>query len=302
MQASDLERERARLMRLAAFASVSVAVVLIAWKLWAWYASGSIAVLSSLADSTLDLVASLITLVAVRVALTPADREHRFGHGKSEGVAGLVQALIVTASALFVAVEAVGRLLRPEPPAAPAAALTSIAASLLLTLGLFAFQRRVIARTGSLAISADSMHYRADILTNAAILVGLFVAYRFSWYVIDPLLGLLVVGVILWSVRTIVVDALAVLLDRELPAASRREIERIAHAHPAVLGVHDIRTRSSGSTEFIQMHLELDPALTLLEAHAISEEIEAGVQEVFPGAEVLIHVDPHGVSEPRDPF
>jgi len=301
MQAAD-SGGRARLMRLAGGASVAVALVLIVMKAWAYAESGSVALLGSLADSLLDLAASLITLLAVRIALTPADREHRFGHGKSEGIAGLVQALIVAGSALYVGIEAVRRLISPEPLAAPAAALGTLGVSLLLTLALFAFQRYVIAKTASLAISADSVHYQADILTNAALLVGLFASYRFGWYQLDPLLGLLIVAVILWSVRRIVADALDVLLDRELPTKSRRRIESIIANHPAVLGFHDVRTRSSGHTEFIQLHLELDPKLTLLEAHAISEEVAREVRNAFPRAEVLIHVDPYGIQEPRDPF
>jgi len=289
-------------MRVAGAASVVTALTLIAIKLWAYRASGSIAVLGSLADSLLDLAASLITLLAVRVALTPADREHRFGHGKSEGVAGLVQALIITGSALYVGAEAVMRLLAPEPLEAPGAALGAIGVSLILTLGLFGLQRYVIAKTGSLAISADSVHYQADILTNLALLVGLFVSYRFSLPILDPILGLVVVALILWSVKQVATESLDVLLDRELPGRSRRRIEAIIEQHPAVLGYHDVRTRSSGSTEFIQLHLELDPQLTLLEAHAISEEVELEVRKAFPRAEVLIHVDPYGVPEPRDPF
>ncbi len=301
MQSAEVD-ERARLMRLAGAASVSVAVVLILLKSWAYAASGSVALLGSLADSLLDLAASLITLFAVRFALAPADYEHRFGHGKSEGVAGLVQALIVAGSAFYVGLEAVRRLIAPEPLTAPAAAIGALVISLVLTLALFALQRYVIARTSSLAISADSVHYQADILTNIALLVGLIVSYRFGWYVLDPLLGLLVVVIILWSVRRIAMEALDVLLDRELPAKSRRKIERIITAHPDVLGFHDVRTRSSGYTEFVQLHLELDPKLSLLDAHTISEEVERELRQAFPRAEVLIHIDPHGVSEPQDPF
>lgn len=289
-------------MRAAGVASVTVAVTLIALKLWAWRASGSVALLGSLADSMLDLVASVITLLAVQVALTPADREHRFGHGKSEGIAGLVQSLIVGASALYVGYEAVTRLIEPAPIEAPAVAITALAVSLVLTLGLFAFQRHVIARTDSLAIGADSVHYQADLLTNIALLVGLFVSYRFGWYWLDPVLGLLVAAVILWSVRAIAMESLDVLLDRELPRGSRREIEAIARNHPGVLGYHDVRTRSSGSAEFIQLHLEVDPRLTVLEAHRIVEEVEREVHAAFPRAEVLIHIDPHGMSEPKDRF
>ena len=302
LQPGALTPRQARLMRVAGSASVGVAVTLIVLKLWAWMASGSVALLGSLADSLLDLAASLITLFAVRFALTPADREHRFGHGKSEGVAGLLQALIVSGSAFYVAFEAAGRLLDPVPLEAAGIALGVMAVSLVLTLGLFGVQRYVISRTGSLAITADSVHYQADILTNVAIIAGLFVSYRFSWYFLDPLLALVVVVAILASVRTIAIDALNVLLDRELPGKARRRLLGIVNAHPAVLGVHDVRTRSSGSTEFIQLHLELDPQLTLLEAHAISDEVELEVQRAFPRAEVLIHVDPYGLPDARDPF
>ena len=289
-------------MRLAGAASVSVAIVLILLKSWAYAASGSVALLGSLADSLLDLAASLITLFAVRFALAPADREHRFGHGKSEGVAGLVQALIVSGSAFYVGLEAVRRLVAPEPLTAPTAAIGALVVSLVLTIALFALQRYVIARTASLAISADSVHYQADILTNVALLIGLVVSYRFGWYVLDPLLGLLVGVIILWSVRRIAVEALDILLDRELPTQSRRKIEHIIEAHPDVRGFHDVRTRSSGYTEFVQLHLELEPTLTLLDAHRIAEEVERELRAAFPRAEVLIHIDPHGVSEPRDPL
>lgn len=289
-------------MQAASIASVCVALALSAMKLWAWRRTESIALLGSLADSFLDLVASLITLFAVRVAVTPADREHRFGHGKSEGIASLLQASVISVSALSVAVRAVQRLLHPQKIEAVGVGVAVMLVSLALTLALVSFQRFVVARTGSLAILADSMHYRADVLTNVAVLLAIYLSSAFSWYLADPLLGLLVVGVILASVKAIATEAVDVLLDRELPSRARKSIERIAFAHPSVLGVHDIRTRSSGSIQFIQLHLELDPQLTLLEVHAISDEVETEVQRAFPRAEVLIHADPYGLPESKDPF
>jgi ferrous-iron efflux pump FieF len=290
------------LLRAAGAASVLVAVTLIGLKLWAWQLTDSVALLSSLADSLLDLIASLITFFAVRVAVTPADREHRFGHGKSEGIASLAQAIIVTGSALFVGVEAIARVFAPRQVMEPGIGLIVMMVSLVLTIALVAFQRHVVRRTGSLAISADAVHYRADILTAIAVLVAIFLNYRFAWYIADPLLGLLIVGLTLASVRTIAIEALDVLLDRELPSKIRREIRDIASRHPAVLGVHDIRTRSAGSTQFIQLHLELDPGLSLKKVHEISSEVELQVQKSFPKAEVLIHADPYGFPDARDPF
>jgi ferrous-iron efflux pump FieF len=300
--ARALSSDHKRLMRAASAASVGVASALSVLKLWAWWRTDSIALLGSLADSFLDLIASLITLFAVRVAVTPADREHRFGHGKSEGIAGLLQASIITVSALSVAARAVQRLLDPRPVEHVGIGAAVMLVSLALTLGLVGFQRYVVSRTRSLAIMADSLHYRADVLTNIAVLLAIYLSYAFSWYIADPLLGLLVVAVILASVKAIATEAVDVLLDRELPHRARKKIEGIAFAHPAVLGVHDIRTRSAGAMQFIQLHIELDPELKLVEAHAISDQVELEVQKAFPLAEVLIHTDPYGLQEAKDPF
>jgi ferrous-iron efflux pump FieF len=291
-----------RLIRSAGLASVCVALVLVALKLWAWLATGSIAMLSSLADSILDLLASLVTLLAVRFALEPADREHRFGHGKLEAVAGIVQSLVISGSAMYVGYQAVVRLLAPEPITAPALGGAVMGISLALTIGLVLFQRFVVARTGSIAIGADAMHYRADVLTNLAVLAALAASAWLGWHWLDPVLGLAVVVTILISVHAIVVHALAVLLDRELPVDRRAEILDIARAHDKVLGVHDLRTRTSGTHEFIQFHLELSPALSLAAAHEITEDVERAVTERFPRAEVIIHADPYGIDEPKDEF
>lgn len=297
-----MKKPNFRLMQLAGAASVSVATALVALKVWAWLATGSVALLSSLADSVLDLFASIITFYALRVAAAPADREHRFGHGKSEAIAGLAQTLIITASALYVGVQAVLRLIEPAQITAPGVGIGVMVASLGLTILLVAFQHFVIRETQSLAISADAVHYQADILTNIAVLAAIGTNYWLGWYVADPILGLVVVGLILGSVRKIAIAAIDVLLDRELPAEVRRSIREAAQEHPAVRGVHDIRTRSAGVAEFIQFHLELDPEITLSDAHRISDEVEDAIKRRFPRAEIIIHADPHGINEPRDVF
>lgn len=292
-----------RLMRSAGLASVSVALILIALKLWAWLLTGSVSLLSSLADSLLDLIASLITFFALRVATEPADREHRFGHGKSEAIAGLLQSVIVTGSAAFVAFRAIVRLIAPMQVEAVGVGYLVMATSLSLTLLLIGFQHYVVRHTGSLAITADSVHYRSDVLTNLAVLGALFLNYRLGWYVADPLLGLVIVGLILASVRSIAIQALDVLLDRELPKAVRDEIRATVGNHSAVLGVHDIRTRSSGSARlFFQLHLELDPAMSLTVAHEVCDQVELSLRQKFPTAEILIHADPFGLAERRDSF
>jgi len=279
-----------------------VALALIFMKTWAWAATDSVALLSSLADSILDLLASAVTFLAVRVAVSPADPEHRFGHGKSEGISSLVQAVIVTGSAGYVGIEAIARLLVPAPIRQPDVGIAVMLVSLALTLSLIIFQSYVVRRTGSLAISADSVHYRADLLTNIAVLAAIFLSSRWSLFVVDPLLGLVVVVLILMSVRTIIAQALDVLLDRELPDEDRDRIQSIGVSHPEVEGLHDLRTRSSGSAQFIQFHLELDPHLSLEQAHEICDAVERDIREAYPSAEVLIHADPLGVPEDRDPF
>ncbi|MGD8340790.1 MAG: cation diffusion facilitator family transporter [Gammaproteobacteria bacterium] len=305
MSATTPEQEletRARLVRSAGVASVSVATALVGLKIWAWLATGSIAMLGSLADSVLDLLASTMTLIAVRFALEPADREHRFGHGKLEAIAGLVQSFVITLSAGYVGFRAVTRLIEPEPITAPLAGTVVMAVSLVLTISLVLYQRLVVEQTGSIAISADALHYKADVLTNVAVLAAIGASSWLGWHRADPLLGLLVVLVILSSVRAIVLQSLDVLLDRELPAASRQEILRIAKLHDEVLGAHDLRTRTSGTHEFIQFHLELRPELPLARVHEISDQVEAEVKRSFPRAEVIIHADPYGLVEDKDEF
>ena len=299
---APLDAKQIRLLTLAGFASVGVALTLIGLKVWAWRATGSVAMLSSLADSLLDLLASLVTLFAVRVSIAPADREHRFGHGKSEGIAGVVQAVIVSGSAAYVCVQAIERLIAPTAVESPATGYFVMACSMVLTIALVAFQRYVVRRTGSLAIAADSVHYRADILTTLAVLAAVYLSSERGLHGFDPLFALVVVGLILWSVAEIVRDALKMLLDRELPDNDRRRIEAIARAHSEVLGVHDLRTRSSGATQFIQFHVELDPAIDLSHAHAVCDAVEREVRDAYPSADVLIHADPHGLAEPHDPF
>lgn len=291
-----------RLVRIAGAASVAAAALLIGLKLWAWLATGSIALLGSLADSLLDLFASLITLTAVRFAMEPPDREHRFGHGKLEAVAGLGQAFIIAGSAAYVAVRAVQRLIAPAEITEVGVGTAVMTASIVITISLVALQRYVVRHTESLAIRADSMHYQADVLANLAVLAAIGLNAWLGWYMADPLLGLLVVALILNSVRQILTQSMDVLLDRELPRETRMRILDIVRRHPGVRGVHDLRTRTSSIDHFIQLHLELDPSLTLAAAHEISDAVESAVLAEFPRAEVIIHVDPYGYSEPRDRF
>jgi ferrous-iron efflux pump FieF len=290
------------LQRAASYASLSVALILVVAKLWAWLSTQSISVLSSLVDSFLDVLASGITVIAIRVALQPADSEHRFGHGKAEGLAALAQSAIITASAGFVLFKALQRLSDPQPIQQPEAGIGIMLLSIVMTLGLVAFQRSVIRKTGSIAISADAMHYRADIMLNLSVAIAIPLAVWTKWTLIDPLIGIAIAGYILHSTYQIATSALDVLLDRELPDSERQAIEKIARAHPDVLGFHDLRTRSGGHHYIIQFHLELATTTSLLESHRIMDEVEDSIRAAYSGCEIIVHADPLGFEELRDEF
>lgn len=291
-----------RLKRWAATAAVAVATLLIAGKTAGYLATHSVSILSSLIDSLLDLTASLVNYVAIRQAAVPPDRDHRFGHGKAEPLAGLAQAAFIAGSAVLLLFEAGSRLFRPTPVEQSTIGIGIMLVSIVLTLGLVLFQRYVVRRTGSVAIGADALHYRSDLLMNASVIGALVLAANFGFTLADPLFGIAISFYILASAWTVFSSSLRLLMDRELAEDDRARIKAIAMAHPAVISMHDLRTRSSGTHTFIQFHLELDRNLTLFEAHAISDEVMEKVEQAFPNAEVLIHEDPDGIDERRAVF
>ena len=300
---SRIEPERARrLMRRATNFAVAAAALMIAAKLGAWLVTDSVSLLSSLADSVMDVLASLINLFAVRHALQPADREHRFGHGKAEPLAGLGQALFITASAIFLIVEAVGRILEPEPIARAPVGIGVMVFAIVVTTALVAYQRRVVRLTGSTAIRADSLHYASDILMNVGVIAALALATTVGWGLADPIIAMVIAGVIIHAALRVAWSSIQQLMDHELPEKDRERIRRIVLEHPEVLDCHDLRTRRSGLDSFIQVHVEMDRSLTLLRAHEISDDVEARIREAFPNAEVLIHADPEGIEEPMPSF
>lgn len=294
--------DHARLMRLATYASTATAALLIAIKLVAWVATGSVALLSTLIDSTLDLGASALNLVAVRQALIPADDDHRFGHGKAEALAGLGQAAFVVGSGAFLLAEAGSRVAHPQPITHGEWGIAVMVFSIMATLALVWFQRMVAKRTNSLAISADSLHYTGDLLINASVIVSLLLAAGTGWPLADPLFA---IGIAVWlmiNAWKIAKLSLDTLMDKELPDAERERIRAIVTAHPGVRSHHDLRTRTSGRQGFIQLHLELPGDLPLVEAHRIADDVEVAILAEFPGFEVIIHQDPVGIRETRTEF
>ena len=258
MLLQGLTPEAARLMRLATYASVAVAGVLIAAKLAAWLATDSVSMLSTLLDSVLDAAASMVNLLAIRHALTPADREHRFGHGKAEPLAALGQAAFVAGSAVLLIVEVARRLWRPQPIENGELGIAVMLGSIVLTAGLVLFQRHVVRKTGSLAISADRLHYVGDVLVNGGVILALVLSQILGWTLIDPIFGAVIAAYILYTAWSIARSSLDMLMDRELPDEDRQRIRSLALAHPEVKALHELRTRASGPSSFIQFHLEMD--------------------------------------------
>ena len=290
------------LMKRATYASVSVACFLILLKFFAWLATDSVAILSTLVDSVLDALASLVTVLAIRHALTPADREHRFGHGKAEPLASVGQAAFIAGSATLVLFEASRRLWQPQPVNDSEIGIAVMLASILLTGILVIYQRYVVRKTGSIAIKGDSVHYFGDLLTNAAVIASLLVGQRLGWLALDPILGAAIACYLLFSAWQVARVALNMLMDHELPDQARKRIEQLALDHPDVAAIHDLRTRTSGPQQFIQFHLEMSGNLSLTRAHEVSDAVEAAVTTEFPDAEVIIHQDPTGLNEPHTRF
>ncbi len=296
---ADRSSANSALMRRVALAAVGTATFLVVLKTVAFVLTGSIAMMASLADSALDVIASFVNLLAIRHALTPADAEHRFGHGKAEPLAGLAQSAFIGGSSVFLVIESVRRIIEPHIIHHGDAGLIVMGISIAVTVVLVIAQQITVHRTGSIAIGADRMHYISDILVNAGVALGIVLASKFGITIADPAVGLLVAGVLALGVWHVFRQSYDQLMDRELPDADRERIERVVMRHPDVRNIHDLRTRAAGTTAFIQFHIELDPAISLVRSHAVSDEVERALLQDFPKAEVIIHQDPQGYGAPE---
>jgi len=278
----------------AALLSVAVATFLLVLKLAAAAATDSVAMLGSLADTALDMVASLVTLFGVRVAAMPADDDHRFGHGKAESLVALVQVGIIAVSAIGIGWRAVQRLLDGEPTREAEYGIAVSLVAMAATVALLLYQRSVIRRTQSVAIRTDHVHYQSDLLLNLAVIGALVLDQYVGLTGADPVFGIAIAAWLLFGAVRASGAAVDQLMDREWPEERRVRFARVAGSHPASRGVHDLRTRTSGAHQFAQFHIWVDPAMTVAEAHDVVEAIEARLAREFPGVEVLIHLDPEG--------
>jgi cation diffusion facilitator family transporter len=291
--------ETALLTRRITRLSVAVALTLAVVKALVWHVSGSVALLASLADSGLDVLAALITYFAVRYAASPPDSEHRFGHGKAEAFASLTQAGLVFATAALVGQEAIVRLLHPQPIRAEGWGMAVMGVSLVMTAGLVFAQSRVLRRTRSVAVHGDRAHYMVDFGSNLVVLAGIGAAALLGASAPDTIAGLVVTAWLVWGAIGVFRQASFELMDHELPDDSRARITELMTQDPRVRDVHQMRTRASGPYIHIQMHAELDPSLSLVEAHQVMVAAERRVLAAYPTADIIVHPDPRGAAEPH---
>lgn len=280
-----------QLIKLATWASVVAAISLIGVKTWGWDQTQSVSLLASLIDSTMDSAASLINFFAIRYAMAPADKEHRFGHGKAEALAGLAQALLILVSIGLLLTQTLGRLWNPLVVENTSIGISIMLVSMVLTGALVVFQWYVVKRTQSNAIKADSLHYTSDFLMNFGVIIALFLA-SIGYHGADPYFALSIGAFVVYSAWGIAQSAFHLLLDHELSDEQRHLITQLALTQPQVIGMHDLRSRQSGHMQFIQLHLELQEDMLLLEAHGVAEALEHRIMAVFPYADVIIHLDP----------
>ena len=285
-----------QLIKLATWASVVAAISLIGVKTWGWDQTQSVSLLASLIDSTMDSAASLINFFAIRYAMAPADKEHRFGHGKAEALAGLAQALMILVSIGLLLTQTLGRLWHPLVVENTPMGISIMLVSMALTGALVVFQWYVVKRTQSNAIKADSLHYTSDFLMNFGVIIALLLA-SIGYHGADPYFALSIGAFVVYSAWGIAQSAFHLLLDHELSDEQRHLITQLALTQPQVIGMHDLRSRQSGHMQFIQLHLELQENMLLLEAHDVAEALEHRIMVVFPYADVIIHLDPVSVAD-----
>ncbi|WP_445191486.1 cation diffusion facilitator family transporter [Sphingomonas sp. Tas61C01] len=298
----DERRRFVPLATRAALASVAVAAFLLALKAFAAWRTGSIAMLGSVADTGLDLLASLVTLYGVRLAATPADQDHRFGHGKAEALAALFQVALITASAGAIAWRAIAALGRDEPTANADFGIGVSLVAIFATLLLLRYQRGIIRQTGSVAIMADNIHYQSDVLLNGSVIVALVLDQFLGWHGADPILGIAIALWLAWGAFQASSNAIDQLMDKEWPDSQRAAFLDVAARQPGLKGIHDFRTRRSGSHDFAQFHMEVSRDLTVGHAHDIVESVERNLRTAFPKVEVLIHLDPEGHVDTDNPL
>ena len=297
MTTAEIAAERSKHSTRAAFASVTLASVLLCAKAWAAYATDSTAMLGSLADTALDVIASITTLVGVRIAAAPADHDHRFGHGKAEALVALAQVALISVSAIGIGWRAFDRLVNGARTEAMGAGIAVSLLAIGFTFVLLWYQRRVIARTGSVAIKTDNVHYKSDLMLNGAVIVALVLDQALHIAGADALFGIGIALWLVWGAFLASSEAVNQLMDREWPEEERQRFLAACADYAELEGLHDLRTRTSGTVRFAQFHVWVPADWTVKQAHDRLDRVEEQLQKRFPGTEILIHVDPQGQTD-----
>ncbi len=286
------------LVKLASWGPLIAVSLLIISKVYALVMTDSASIMATLTDSILDIAASGISFFVIRYALEPADNEHRFGHGKAESLAGLAQAAFICGSSMLLVFHAIGRLSQSAQMQHHEIGMWVAVFSIVVTLILVLFQVWVIKQTDSVAIRADSLHYKGDLLLNAAVLLAIWLAAKGIEYV-DAIFAILIAIYLMYNAWTVAHESADSLMDKELSDEEHQQILALALGHPQVKGVHELRTRQAGHTKFIQMHVEMDDDLTLYAAHVISDEVEQSIIAMLGDVDVIIHEDPQSLDVKR---
>lgn len=277
--------------RRATTASIVIAASLILIKAVGWFLTDSVSLLSSMIDSMLDVGTSVINFMAVRSAWRPADSDHRFGHGKAEPLAGLFQSAFMIGAAVLVLAEAASRIAEPKTLSFAVEGIWIMGVSLVMTVGLVLLQRKAVRISGSAAVEADSLHYSSDILSNLAVMIALFAGMSgFAWA--DPAIGGLVAGFLLYSAIKVGRNSVGVLMDAELPEADSQRIIELTMKNPDVIGIHRLRTRSSGVHRFAEIELIMDGGMLMRESHTICHQVMDSIRSEYPDLDITIHPEP----------
>lgn len=298
------DHSQTRLNLSAGLLSVTVALVLVVAKLWALSVTGSLSIAATLADSGLDLLMSLGGLAAIAYAAKPADEDHAFGHSSAEDLAALGQSVFITISALVIAGAALQRLVSDTTVelTSEGAGMVVIIFSIVITIALVLWQRRVARLTGNRVVAADYLHYVGDLIPNAGALLALWASARFGLGQIDSVVALIAAAIMALGAWRIGRGAWDALMDRRADPELIAGISAIAADFPGVMGHHDLKTRVAGSRVFVNLHIELDGRQTLDEAHSVGAALRRAIIAQYPRADVLIHKDPVGVQRhPEDP-
>ncbi len=284
----------------ATVASMVTAAVIIIAKMVAWVTTDSSSVLASLIDSLLDIISSFINFLAARYAMQPPDHEHRFGHGKAEDLAVLVQSSFFIISGVFVTIIAIKKIIVPQEIDNSELGVGLVIFSLVISIVLMLYQTYVIKQTSSTIVKADRLHYFTDFFTNGAVIVSLFFSIICKSKIIDPIFAIIIAAYMLYEASKLFKGAFANLMDHEFTEEDKGLLKQIIMSHKDVKGFHDLKTRHSGSKPIIQFHLEMDGKVSLYKAHEIADEIEDLVKHKFKNAEIIIHQDPEDVDEKRE--